>query len=61
MCRIELFLPSPVPTELFFGSELLPGKWSYSQGWGWMSRSLRASWPPLPSLCLSLTLTKLCN
>lgn len=32
----QLFLSSPVPTALFFGSELLLG----SQDWGWMSQSL---------------------
>lgn len=61
MCPTELFLPSPVPTELFFGSEFPPGKQSHCQGWGWVSWSLRASWTPLPRRYLILTLTKVCN
>lgn len=43
MCPPNLFLPSPVPTELFFGSEFLPGKWSRCQGWGWRA----GAWEPL--------------
>lgn len=37
MCPPRLFLPSRVPTELFFGSELLLWEQSCCQGWGWMS------------------------
>lgn len=58
MCPFKLFLPSPVPTELFFGSELPAGKWSHCQAWGWMSQSLRACWTPLPRQYLILTLIR---
>lgn len=48
MCPVGLFLPSPVLTGLFFGSELPPGKRSCCQGWGWVSRSLQPPGPPCP-------------
>lgn len=57
----KLFLPSPVPRELFSDSELLPGERSCCQGWEWVSCSLGASWTPLPRQHRILTLIKGCN